>query len=93
MHAAGNRAYWGQTMNAEMAAKSVCPIIVTNKSCQKPTIELAGWLGEKLNISPLDIGHEWSAVGLKVIINVDTNHRCLYSIYILQHYTKQCPKE
>ena len=30
----------------------------TNKSCQKPTIELAGRLGEKLNISPLDIGHK-----------------------------------
>ena len=29
-----------------------------NKSCQKPTIEIAGWLREKLNISPLDIGHE-----------------------------------
>ena len=28
------------------------------KSCQKPTIELAGRLGEKLNISPLDIGHK-----------------------------------
>ena len=28
------------------------------KSCQKPTIELAGRLREKLNISPLDIGHE-----------------------------------
>ena len=64
-----------------------------NKSCQKPTTELVGRLGEKLNISPLDIGHKWSDVGLKVIINIDTNHRCLYSIYILQHYTKQCPKE
>ena len=29
-----------------------------NKSCQKPTIELAGRLEEKLNISPLDIGHK-----------------------------------
>ena len=28
-----------------------------NKSCQKPTTELAGRLREKLNISPLDIGH------------------------------------
>ena len=51
------------------------------------------WAGEKLNISPLDIGHKWSDIGLKVIINIDTNHMCLYSIYILQHYTKQCPKE
>ena len=49
--------------------------------------------GEKPNISRLDIGHKWSDIGLKVIINIDTNHRCLYSIYILQHYTKQCPKE
>ena len=31
---------------------------INNKSCQKPTIELAGRLGEKLNISPLDIGHK-----------------------------------
>ena len=43
-----------------------------------------GRLGEKLNISPLDIGHKWSDVGLKVIINIDTNHRCLYSIYIFK---------
>ena len=51
------------------------------------------WAGEKLNISPLDIGHKRSDIGLRVIINIDTNHMCLYSIYILQHYTKQCPKE
>ena len=32
--------------------------LLENKSCQKPTIQLAGRLREKLNISPMDIGHE-----------------------------------
>ena len=61
-----------------------------NKSCQKPTIELAGRLRENLILAYKDMSEVLLAS--KSLLHVDTNHRNLYSIYILR-YTKQCPKE
>ena len=64
------------------------PAIYINKSCQKPTTELAGRLREKLNISPLDIGHEWRAVGLKVIITCRyESQESIFHLYSTLHKT------
>ena len=50
-----------------------------NKSCQKPTIELAGQLRKNLILAHKDMSEVLLAS--KSLLHVDTNHRNLYSIY------------